>query len=107
MSGILTTGTATIGTGLYLPTLGGTPSRLKYYEESVSLSTTFQAQGGGGTTTTVTQYLTRIGNMCFLFCPTIQINGLMRLYKSNSSPDFGVGVDSGTAESATFIWMIK
>jgi hypothetical protein len=153
MSGSLTTGTATITTGLFLPTSGGTSSSLNYYEESASLSTTFQAQGGGGTTTTVTQYLTRIGNICFLFCPTIRIdanghdiesstfiiparfrplseqtnniqtvnvgtylyiggmviqtNGLMRLYKSNSAPDFGIGANSGTTESATFMWMIK
>jgi len=153
MSGSLTTGIATITTGVYLPTSGGTASSLNYYEEAVSLSTTFQAQGGGGTTTTVTQYLTRIGNICFLFCPTIRIdanghdiesstfiipsrfrplseqtnpiqtvnlgsyldtggmviqtNGLMRLYKSNTAPDFGVGTNSGTTESATFMWIIK
>ena len=60
--------------GLYLPTSGGTPSNFNYYEEALSLSTTFQSSGGGGTSTTITQYLTRIGNMCFIFCPTIRIN---------------------------------
>jgi hypothetical protein len=155
MSGILKTGTATVSTGLYLPTSGGSASSLNYYEEAVSLSTTFRPNppGGVGTTTTVTQYLTRIGNACFLFCPTIRINanghdiesstdiipsrfrplseqtiniqtvnvgtyldtggmviqtdGIMRLYKSNPTHEFGVGANSGTTESATFMWMIK
>ena len=139
--------------GLYLPTSGGTKSDFNYYEESVSLSTTFQANGSGGTTTTITQYLTRIGNICFLFCPTIRINangydivssttiiparfrptseqtnniqtvnigsyldtggmvigttGSMRLYKSNTSPSFSVGTNSGTTEGQTFMWMLQ
>ena len=63
-----------VGTGIYLPTSGGTPSALNYYEESALLVTTFQANGNGGSFTTITQYLTRIGNMCFLMCPTIRLN---------------------------------
>lgn len=142
-----------VGTGLYLPTTGGTASELNYYEEALSIAATFQSSGGGGTTQGATLFLTRIGNMCFLFCPTIRINangsqiitssaviptrfrplseqtnhihsvdigsfldigglvvkvdGYLRIYKSNGSVNFAVGLNSGTTEGDTWSWMIK
>lgn len=52
----------TFSTGLTLPSSGGTPSTLNYYEES-SYTSTFTFDGSGGTSGTVTIKLLRVGSM--------------------------------------------
>jgi hypothetical protein len=75
LSGTTTASTVNITSGgLTLPTSGGTPSTLDYYE-STTLSTTFQVQSSGAnlTSTTVTCYLTRIGTTVILIIPAFTV----------------------------------
>lgn len=65
------TGTATFGGSLLLPTTGGTPSNLNYYEE-FTFTTTYR-YGGGAILPNVSSSIVRIGNIVTFRFPNLQI----------------------------------
>ena len=63
-----------VGTGIMLPSTGGTASILDYYERATSFPVMFQSTVTGGTTSIVNILLTRIGNIVQIQIPDMYIN---------------------------------
>ena len=63
-----------VGTGIMLPTTGGTASILDYYERLTVFPVMFQSTYAGGTTAIVNLFLTRIGNIVQIQMPNMNIN---------------------------------
>lgn len=66
------TSTINANNGILLPTTGGSASNLNFYEE-YSFSTTFTVSSGANSVS-YTIRITRCGNVCNIYCPTISMN---------------------------------
>lgn len=62
----------TFTTDVYLPTSGGTPSPLNFYEEYTHSSAFAFGVGGSGSIASVDFFLTRIGRLVVCYIPQIQ-----------------------------------